>query len=87
MKQVINNSTNEHFKGYYQKLAERVAKEFPDYQVSVDGGGYRFHDVQYKINTTEKTIELDFYMPLYIDGDECVKWVIDEIREKYLKAE
>lgn len=83
MKKVKNISNCGHWKDIYQIYAEEVSKLYPDYDIIVDGGSYRFYDVKMEVNTENKVIGLDFYLPLYINWPELKKWIINEMVEKY----
>lgn len=83
MKEIKNISTCDSLKDCYQGYGEEIAKLYPDYQITVDGGPFRFYDIKYKIDTKNKTLELNFYLPFYIDWKECKKWLINELKEKY----
>ena len=84
MKEIKNISTSDRWKDWYQGYGEEIAKLYPDYQITVDGGPYRWsYELKYEIDTENKTLMLDFYLPLYINWKECKKWLINELEEKY----
>lgn len=76
---ITNISTNRN-KDTYTDYAKRIAKHFPEYNFIVDGGSFRFHDCAFVIDKENKTIRLDFYLPLYIHHEKCIKWAIKEIK-------
>ena len=79
MKKVINISNCESWKDVYQIWGEEIAKNYPEYQVTVDGGSFRGYDVLLEVNLESKTIKLDYYLPMYISSKETQSWVVKEI--------
>ena len=71
----ITNISDSSQKEWYTTYAKKVSDAFPDYDIIVDGGSYRGHDVSCEVNPKEKTIELDFYLPFYIDFEECFSFI------------
>ena len=80
MKKVINVSESNAWKDYYQKMGEQIAEKFPDFQVIVDGGSFRCYDVRLEVNLEERTIKVDYYLPLYLDS-KLQTWIENEVRD------
>ena len=83
MKEIKNISTSDNWKDWYQSRGEEIAKLYPDFEITVDGGPFRFYELTYAIDTENKTLELNFYLPFHINWKECKKWLINELKEKY----
>lgn len=60
------------------EVAEKVAKAFPDFEVRVTIGPYRFHDIAHKVNLKEKLITIDLYS--VHPGLRYLKGIIGEIK-------
>lgn len=74
-------------KELYIPLGKRIQERFPNYTVFVSGGPYRPYDVKVdEIDTVNKVIRVDFYLPLYIDRDDCVDFASDYIANEINKA-
>ena len=72
---------------WYIPLGERIQERFPDYTVIVSGGPYRGYDVSIdEVDTVNKVIRVDFYLPLYIDRDGCVDFASDYIANEINNA-
>ncbi len=83
MKKVKNISKSANYKDWYQSYGEEIAKMYPDYEITVDGGSYRGYDMSYKLDLVKKTLELDFYLPFYIDFKDCKHFLINDLKELY----
>ena len=69
-------------KDWYIPLGEKIQRKFPNYIVIVSGGPYRFHDVSVEeVDTVNKVIRVDFYLPTYIDCDDCVDFASQYIEK------
>ena len=79
MKSNIKNISTTQSRSSYNEVANRIASKYPDYSVIVDGGSYRCYEVKYEVDHNEKTIKLDYYLPLYTDFHKCNDWVLSEI--------
>ena len=75
---VINKSKSS-YSSWYESYAQVVADEFPDYQVVVDGGSWRYYDCWFEVDITNKIINLDFYLPKYINTENCISCLIRDI--------
>ena len=71
----ITNISTSADREWYTTYAERVAREFPEYDIIVNGGAWRTNEVSCSVDTEMKTIELDFYLPRYIDFDACFEYI------------
>jgi hypothetical protein len=78
MKKITNISTAKSKKAYFQ-LAKGIAKKYPDYSITVDGGAYRCYCVKFDVDHQSKTINLDYYIPDHINTEKCNEWVLSEI--------
>ena len=78
MDNIKNISTAKSGEQYYGIAAE-IAKKYPDYAIEVDGGPYRNYCVRYEIDRENKTIKLDYYIPMHINTKVCNRWVLSEI--------
>lgn len=75
---ITNISTAKSGEQYYGIAAE-IAKKYPDYAIEVDGGPFRNYCVSYEIDRDNKTIKLDYYIPMHINTKVCNRWVLSEI--------
>lgn len=67
-------------KSFYTMYAERIAREFPDYDIVVDGGAWRFYDSCCTVDVKDKVIILDFYLPNHIDFEKCYNNIVQTIK-------
>ena len=64
---------------------EKMAKAFPEYEIWVTGGPYRFYDVKYQVDAKAKIISLDFYSVR--PGLHYTNEIVEEIKEKLPELE
>lgn len=79
----ITNISTSASREWYTSYAQRVAKEFPDYDIIVNGGCWRSYDSYCEVDISGKVIELDFYLPSHIDFDAC----FEDIKKCVISAE
>ena len=77
----IKNISTAKSREEYTALAAVIAKKYPDYDIVVNGGAYRFYCVSYEVDKDNKTITLDYYIPRHINTKVCNRWVISEIEK------
>ena len=77
---ITNISMSYGNKCFYTTYAERVAAEFPDYDIVVDGGAWRYYNCCCDVDVQSKIIVLDFYLPYHIDFEKCLEKIIRTVR-------
>lgn len=60
------------------EVAKKLAKEFPDFEVQVTIGPYRFHDIAHEADLKQKLIKIDLYCVR--PGIHYLQEIIEEIK-------
>jgi hypothetical protein len=68
-----------------KRIGEKLAKEFPEFEIWVTGGPYRGYDVKYQVDWKQKIISLDFYSVR--PGIDYLNGIIEEIKQQMKKQE
>lgn len=77
----IKNISTAQSRAAYSEIVSQIANKYPDYNIVVNGGGYRGYCVRYEVDKDTKTITIDYYLPKYIHSKRCNRWVIGEIEK------
>lgn len=73
------------FNGGEVEVAKALAKEFPDFEIQVTIGPYRFHDIAHEADIKHKLIKIDLYSVR--PGIHYLPQVIEEIKAFIKKKE